>query len=139
MHALEFSTKKRDSLDWYVPRIVHGVTLVIGGVCFFLPDNLNLRRFKIVAGVAYELVSRPWDAARRIVQLNKITTTGHTPLSALMERLRHDQPHSFFRDPNTVLHSPSSPFYRALKILGRAGPWGIGFLVWEAYGPGLDQ
>jgi hypothetical protein len=28
--------------------------------------------------------------------------------------------------------------YPFLRTLGRVGPWGVGFLVWEAYGPGIE-
>lgn len=28
--------------------------------------------------------------------------------------------------------------HRILRTVGRVGPWGIGFLVWEIYGPGLS-
>jgi len=31
----------------------------------------------------------------------------------------------------------ASKWARGLRILGRVGPWGVGFLVWEASGQGL--
>jgi len=50
----------------------------------------------------------------------------------------------FFRDPSAVIDhiEPDSALRRrailGLRTLGRVGPWGIGFLVWEAYGSGLN-
>src|ERR1700676_2700037 len=52
----KFGEIRTRSLRRHVPRAVHGVTLVSGGV---------------VAGLAYELVSRPFDVARQLVRQDK--------------------------------------------------------------------
>ncbi|KAL0947418.1 hypothetical protein HGRIS_013530 [Hohenbuehelia grisea] len=111
------------------PRTVHGVILVTGGV---------------LAGLAYELVSRPFDAARRAVKVEGVvhSDANYSPTSALLQKIRDDGPLSFFRDPSAAHHEHVSGtrheykrLYTVLRTLGRVGPWGVGFLVWEAYGP----
>jgi hypothetical protein len=46
-----------------------------------------------------------------------------------------------FRDANSVAHVDSGGWRARLmgtaRVLARVGPWGIGFLAWEMYGPGL--
>lgn len=115
----------------HFPRVVHGLTLVSGGV---------------VAGLAYEVLSRPWDAARRVVYLDRVRTRAnhepkHFALTAVVEKAREDGILSFFRDPSSPSSEKTPPrrrmLYNTLRIIGRAGPWGIGFLVWEAFGPGI--
>ncbi|KAK0502643.1 hypothetical protein EDD18DRAFT_1134283 [Armillaria luteobubalina] len=122
------SEKRKDSLARQFPRTIHGVTLVTGGV---------------VAGLAYEFVGRPWDVARRTVQLDHISSDRaggkHSPFTALLNRFREEGLVYFFRNPYKVVdHAHSiSPSQRRLntmlRTLGRVGPWGVGFLVWEAY------
>ncbi|KAI0035721.1 hypothetical protein K488DRAFT_22394, partial [Vararia minispora EC-137] len=115
-----------------VPRFVHGLTLVTGGVC---------------AGLAYELVCRPWDVVRRLVHLDHINSTvthtsRHYLISIVSRRLREEGPLYFFKPPyhHPVDCDTTSARRRlniALRALGRVGPWGVGFLVWEAFGDGL--
>ncbi|KAF8317443.1 hypothetical protein DL93DRAFT_571776 [Clavulina sp. PMI_390] len=38
----------------------------------------------------------------------------------------------------STVRSWQSRVYPLLRTLGRVGPWGVGFLVWEAYGPGIQ-
>ena len=67
-------------------------------------------------------------------------------METLCRRLREDGLLSFFRDPhhNAVPNDEAhlSPLrrrlYSASRTLARVGPWGIGFLVWEAFGPGIS-
>lgn len=116
-----------------LPRVVHGVTLVAGGV---------------TAGLAYELVCRPWDVARKLAYLDRIqSTTAHRPrrilFNILARKIREDGILSFFRNPagegETALSSPGRKrLSAAARTLGRVGPWGVGFLVWEAFGPGIS-
>ncbi|EPQ58382.1 hypothetical protein GLOTRDRAFT_37305 [Gloeophyllum trabeum ATCC 11539] len=118
----------------HAPRLVHATTLVSGG---------------ILAGISYELVCRPFDVARKAVYVEKIAAVrGHRPaayIHALLMKVQEDGPISLFRDPSllraTRSHSGPSSRKRVeamLRILARAGPWGIGFLVWEAFGPGIS-
>ena len=117
----------------HLPRLLHGVTLVSGGV---------------IAGLAYELSGRPWDVARRTLYLSRVHSTAtHTSkrlmITLLLKKVNDDGLLGFFRDPNAndqvrVAHgSYRQTTYAALRTLGRVGPWGVGFLVWEAFGPGI--
>jgi len=48
---------------------------------------------------------------------------------------------AFFRDSSYEAQTSTgirSKAIRVVRTLGRVGPWGIGFLVWEMYGPGLS-
>ncbi|KAG1801086.1 uncharacterized protein BJ212DRAFT_1286959 [Suillus subaureus] len=89
----------------HFPRAIHGITLVAGGAS---------------AGLAYEILSRPWD------------------------KIRGDGIIHFFRDPSIVGNeNPETSItrrriYTGIRTLARVGPWGLGFLVWEAFGPGLS-
>lgn len=129
--AWESQDTRIQSLRRHFPRTVHGVTLVSGGV---------------VAGLAYEFVSRPFDVARNIVQQGKALhpTIGGSPGSALIQKARQDGMLIFFRNPSGAekTTSPGSAInrrlYIGLRTLARVGPWGVGFLVWEAFGPGLS-
>ncbi|PBK83727.1 hypothetical protein ARMGADRAFT_667164 [Armillaria gallica] len=139
------SEKRKDSLARQFPRTIHGVTLVTGGVyCPLLSIKLKFMNFfQVVAGLAYEFVGRPWDVARRTVQLDRISSDHvggkHSPLIALLNKFREEGLVYFFRNPYKVVdHAHSfSPSQRRLntmlRTLGRVGPWGVGFLVWEAY------
>ncbi|KDQ60663.1 hypothetical protein JAAARDRAFT_125449 [Jaapia argillacea MUCL 33604] len=118
------------SLRLHAPRFVHAMTLVCGGVA---------------AGVAYELTCRPWDVARKTVHIAKVSSPPQKPWSGLVDKVRDDGILSFFRDPTIVTPQASTGptnarprMLAALRILARAGPWGAGFLVWEALRPGLS-
>lgn len=131
------SDKTRNS----TARIVHGMTLVGGGV---------------VAGLGYEMVCRPFDNARRWVHLNdmhrqaqrvniKAESRPHVVARVVLEKLRHEGPLPFFTNPQHLTHdatasSGSVPvrfLHWGLRTLGRVGPWGIGFLLYETMGEGL--
>jgi len=49
---------------------------------------------------------------------------------------------AFFQSPVSISSAPTtgwqSRIYPVLRTLGRVGPWGVGFLVWEAFGPGIQ-
>ena len=118
------------SVRKHTPRVVHAMTLVTGGA---------------VAGLAYELACRPWDAARKAVNVARVTPGSqqqHSAVRVVLSKAREDGVLAFFRNPAHAPHDPAtSPVRRrlntALRTLGRVGPWGVGFLVWEAFGPGL--
>lgn len=108
-------------------RIVYATTLVAGGA---------------VAGLAYELVGRPWDNARHLSRLEDLSP--HRPRlttpQLLVQKLREDGPLSFLKDPHAIHVAPAysnalqQRLYIASRTLARVGPWGIGFLAWEAFG-----
>lgn len=131
VESWKFGGSHMQSLRRHLPRTVHGVTLVSGGV---------------VAGLAYELVSRPFDIARKAVQQDKIThAKSHgSAMMAIMRKTGEDGITSFFRDPSGAASTSSSGnagsrrLYATLRTLARVGPWGVGFLVWEAFGPGIS-
>ncbi|EKM55468.1 uncharacterized protein PHACADRAFT_173588 [Phanerochaete carnosa HHB-10118-sp] len=112
------------------PRVAHALTLVTGGA---------------VAGLAYEMACRPWDIARKAVHVDRVVAAAehHSVLSILLQKFRDDGWTSFFKRPTVHEHdSHASSAHRRLhalgRTLGRVGPWGIGFLAWEAFGPGLS-
>jgi hypothetical protein len=130
-HDITFGEDGGKYLQRHFPRTVHGIVLVSGGV---------------VAGLAYELLCRPFDVARRVVHLNSVSNRKfRSASSALTRKFQDDGVLFFFRDPSAV-HNLNEPavsasrrrLYSVLRTLGRLGPWGVGFLVWEAFGPGLS-
>lgn len=109
-------------------RITHAVWLVTGGV---------------LAGLAYEYSGRPWDAARKLLHNHELVANSNQQLSSvriLSDKVKEDGIWSFFRKPqsgNVDQARRPSKLSVALRTLARVGPWGVGFLVWEAFGPGL--
>ena len=109
-------TKATPATQMHASRIVHSTTIVTGG---------------LFAGLAYELVCRPFDVARR-----SLHDTQHSIGTTLITKFREEGVLAFFRDPTrTALSSGSG--YTWLRTLARLGPWGVGFLVWENFGPEL--
>lgn len=102
-----------------------------------------------MAGLIYECLCKPWDVARRVIALQR-TLVSHPSSrqslsSVLMQKVQADGIRSFFREHSAGL--PEYPELRSnvhrrissvLRTLGRVGPWGVGFLVWESFGSGLD-
>jgi len=128
----EFGEGQTASLRRHVPRTVHGITLVSGGV---------------VAGLAYELISRPFDVARKAVKQYRVihAQSQGSAMVAVMQKVCQDGIVTFFRDASAGDNSAKSPggasrrrLYHALRTFARVGPWGVGFLMWEAFGPGLS-
>ncbi|KAL1944617.1 hypothetical protein VTO73DRAFT_3047 [Trametes versicolor] len=122
--------KRPGGLRRHTPRIVHATTLVAGGA---------------IAGLAYELTCRPWDAARKAVQIDRLARARdqHSIPAVILRKMHEEGVRSFFSNPAHVPHDPSASRMRrrmnaALRTLGRVGPWGVGFLVWEAFGPGIS-
>ncbi len=113
--------------------MVHGFTLVAGGVA---------------AGLAYEVVSRPWDVARNLAQIERVQSfTTRRPrrylIDSIARKIHDDGLLSFFRNAagkeERSLTSPGRQrLLAAARTLGRVGPWGVGFLVWETLGPGIS-
>ncbi|KAI0748306.1 hypothetical protein C8Q80DRAFT_1317985 [Daedaleopsis nitida] len=126
----ELDRQRFRALRRHTPRIVHATTLVAGGA---------------IAGLAYELVSRPWDAARKAVHIDRLAPARdrRSIVAIIARKAREDGVLSFFANPAHAPHDPSTSRTRrrlnaALRTLGRVGPWGVGFLVWEAFGSGLS-
>ncbi|KAG8217388.1 hypothetical protein J3R82DRAFT_5487 [Butyriboletus roseoflavus] len=116
----------------HLPRFTNAFTLVCGGM---------------MAGLTYETFCRPWDVARRALALERARvphlSSRRSSLSVLRQKLQEDGITSFFREHSAGLHSElrSNAHRRissAARTLARVGPWGVGFLVWESLGPGLD-
>lgn len=123
---------RRRGVQQHGSRAVHALTLVTGGA---------------VAGLAYELSCRPWDVARKVVHIDRVVSTAgqHSALLILMRKIQDEGWLVFFKNPSPVTHEHgvgSSSLHRRLHTLGRTlarvGPWGVGFLAWEAFGPGLS-
>ena len=122
-------TGMSDKFQRQLPRVAHAVTLVSGGA---------------FAGLVYELCSRPWDAARKAVHVDKVVCSEHHSIASILRaKVRDEGWASFVKLP--VQHTEtaySSPMHRRLhsvaRTLARVGPWGVGFLVWESFGPGIS-
>jgi hypothetical protein len=121
------------AIERHLPRVVHGFTLVAGGA---------------TAGLAYEVVCRPWDVTRKLAQIERIQSfTTHRPrrylIDSIARKIHDDGLLSFFRDAagkeEGALSSPMNQrLLVAARTLGRVGPWGVAFLVWETFGPGIS-
>jgi hypothetical protein len=121
------------AIERNLPRVVHGFTLVAGGA---------------TAGLAYEIVCRPWDVTRRLAQSERVQSfTTHRPrrylIDSIARKIHDDGLLSFFRDAagkeEGTLSSPRNQrLLVAARTLGRVGPWGVAFLVWETFGPGIS-
>lgn len=121
------------AVERHLPRVVHGFTLVVGGA---------------TAGLAYEIVCRPWDATRRLAHIAQVQAcTAHRPrhhlIDSIARKIRDDGLLSFFRDAackeeGTISRPRYQKLLVAARTLGRVGPWGVAFLVWETFGPGIS-
>lgn len=122
-------------------RVAQGATLVAGGV---------------VAGLGYEMVCRPFDNARRLVYLEDVRrrretlkspgaakpeTPSRIIMRVIFQKFKKDGVLYFFSNPQIVTHVPDAAvsrttraMYAALRTLGRVGPWGVGFLLYESLG-----
>ncbi|KAG8967237.1 hypothetical protein FRC03_010312 [Tulasnella sp. 419] len=119
-------------------RIGQSVVLVTGGVA---------------AGFGYEFAARPFDNARRIVYEHRMELPKDTgslskvalPMKSatakshiLLTHLKENGFASLFRLPGTVVQEDQATHFRRtkmfLRVLGRLGPWGVGFLMWEGMG-----
>ncbi|CAG7854050.1 SubName: Full=Uncharacterized protein {ECO:0000313/EMBL:CCA69573.1} [Serendipita indica DSM 11827] len=140
---LPYAKPPSDKTRTSTARIAQGVTLVGGGVA---------------AGLGYEIVCRPFDNARRFVWLDDRHHRGQNPSvtqtesrSRVVARVlfQHLKTHgilSFFANPHTATHTAdaastgaSRGIYAVLRTLARVGPWGAGFLIYEALAGELPQ
>ncbi|CAK5279457.1 unnamed protein product [Mycena citricolor] len=109
----------------HMPQFLYGLTLVTGGA---------------IAGLSYEIIGRPWDVVRHEVRLNALAKERRTPIALLARKIEEEGFSRLFRDPlNTIPErGPRPRIYTMLKTLARVGPWGIGFLVYQAYDTGSN-
>ncbi|KAJ7184271.1 hypothetical protein C8R46DRAFT_455907 [Mycena filopes] len=116
----------------HLPPFAQGLTLVTGGVA---------------AGLSYEVIGRPWDVARHAARLNVLSNQEYcSPVVLVTRKIREEGFLCLFRDPTAA--SASNPpaardwqrrMYGVLRTLARVGPWGVGFLVYQAYDSGLSS
>lgn len=119
------------AMERQLPRVVHGFTLVAGGA---------------TAGLAYEVACRPWDATRRLAHIEQVQADAtHRPrrylIDSIARKIHDDGLLSFFRDAAGKEEGPLPRYQKLLvaaRTLGRVGPWGVAFLVWETFGPGIS-
>ncbi|TFK29804.1 hypothetical protein FA15DRAFT_663072 [Coprinopsis marcescibilis] len=108
------------------PKTVNACILVTGGV---------------LAGLTYEVVSRPWDRIRRIVHVHQLDSPNaykQSTLSILRQAVFNEGISTLYKDPLASQHYlPQSWLIRCGRTLARVGPWGVGFLAWEAFGSSL--
>ena len=148
-HFSNTSTHLTPSIKAHVPGIVHSTSIVTGG---------------LLAGLSYEFVCRPFDVARRYISISAaaIEDQRHRPhrhrlhsttINVLVDKLKTEGLRSFFRPPTLLSSSSRSsgqsspkPAYAYtytytwwLRMLGRVGPWGVAFLAWENFGPGVVE
>ena len=127
---LQDEERRGKTVQKNMPRIVHALTLVSGGAG---------------AGLAYELTCRPWDIARKTVHVHQVTHPAdrHSVVVMLLRKLKDDGLGSFFVNPSPATHEDVRSLFQTrlrsfLRTLARVGPWGVGFLVWESFGPGIS-
>ncbi|KAJ7702306.1 hypothetical protein B0H17DRAFT_1157479 [Mycena rosella] len=128
MRSVESGSGQGKSFRNHVPQLANGVTLVTGGV---------------VAGLSYEVIGRPWEVARQAVRLRVVTSQEYrSPLVLIARKIQQEGFLCLFRDSTVVNSPPVAGSYRriysVLRTLARVGPWGLAFLIFQAYdsGPG---
>lgn len=140
------STQHNGFIRKQIPAVVNGTILVTGGVghlaCLGVPVFMIIS-MKVVAGLTYEFISRPWDVARRTMYLNRLDKSHarDSVYTILRRKTAEDGLGSFFKSITLPSESagPKRRWNTAVRTVGRVGPWGIGFLVWEAYSSGLSK
>lgn len=140
------STQHNGLIRKQIPAVVNGTVLVTGGVghfaCSRVPVFIVLQ-MKVVAGLTYEFISRPWDVARRTIYLDRLEKSyAHDSFHTILRRkIAKEGLGSLFKSMASPSESTGSKsrWNTALRTAGRVGPWGVGFLVWEAYSSGLSK
>lgn len=105
-------------------RVVHGTMLVTGGV---------------VAGLVYELIGRPFEVMRTLSRSSLPSEKAFQHSSMLHIALRRARTRgvlSFFQSAEVARGSSRAQSW--LRLLGRVGPWGLAFWIWEVLGLGMD-
>jgi hypothetical protein len=126
MSMYEF-IEENESRRRQLPAFVNGAILVTGGV---------------IAGLAYEHVCLPWDVARRTIHLERLKHgIDHESSFKILRGTMGGEGFRYFFKSDNLPHNPTAArttHTTILRTAGRVGPWGLAFLVWEAYGPGLS-
>lgn len=107
-------------------RLAHGTILVTGGV---------------LAGLGFEFAARPFDNARRLAWEHR--TASHGSTRAVLQEIRSNGAWDtlFATAKDAAASATAGPIsgkellqrraLMLLRTLGRLGPWGVGFLLWE--------
>ncbi|KAJ1307415.1 hypothetical protein OPQ81_001517 [Rhizoctonia solani] len=102
---------------------------------------LHIHNTHIRAESARQLKTHHYSEPKSSLLHGQVLRFGSTSINVLRGALREEGLLYFFRSATpTSFDSKSSPYQRlqtALRTLGRVGPWGIAFVVWEATG-GVD-
>ncbi|CAE6352475.1 unnamed protein product [Rhizoctonia solani] len=134
-----------------INRFAQSLVLVGGGVVGGIGHELVGRPFDAARRILYihdthsraESTKRlenqsPSDSSSNRSRHHILRSNLAKSISILRETAREEGLLYFFRSPTpTSFDSKSSPYQRlqtALRTLGRVGPWGIAFVVWEATG-----
>ncbi|KIM49260.1 hypothetical protein M413DRAFT_101981 [Hebeloma cylindrosporum] len=121
------SVQKNGTLWRQLPAFLNGIVLVTGGV---------------IAGLSYEYVCRPWDIARRTIHLKRLELhPDHQSSFNILRGRMHEDGFRYFFQSDNLPRNPSearSTYTTILRTAGRVGPWGVAFLVWEAFGSGFS-
>ncbi|KAG9103123.1 hypothetical protein FRC06_000149 [Ceratobasidium sp. 370] len=133
-------------------RVVQSLILVCGGVVGGIGHEIVGRPFDISRRILHineshvrteRMLSsgsslRPHGTSSTPLPRDPLWTRTLSALNVLRETAREEGYLYFFRSPVPfALDSDSSPYRRlhtALRTLGRVGPWGAAFVVWEATG-----
>jgi len=138
-------------------RVAQGVTLVSGGVVAGLGYEVVCRPFDNARRLVYlEDVRRrgvdssssdagaPPDSLGSRRGGTKPETRSRIVTRVILQKIKKDGVLYFFSNPQQVTHVPDGAVSRAtrgmyavLKTLGRVGPWGVGFLLYESLGGNL--
>lgn len=153
------STPTSDRAKKNTARIAQGVTLVGGGVVAGLSYEVAARPFDNARKLVYLYDQHQRQDNRNGTNGEPTSTASKTARKALeaksrvkiitrliLDKIRSDGVESFFVDPQKVLHatdpsvsSTSRSLQALLRTLGRVGPWGVGFLLYESLGGQLAQ
>ncbi|KAH7341886.1 mitochondrial carrier domain-containing protein [Rhizoctonia solani] len=134
-----------------IHRVAQSLVLVGGGVIGGIGHELIARPFDTARRIIY--IHNTHIRVESAKQLKKyhlfdpisnlsyrqtLMSNMTTSVNVLKEAIKEEGLTSFFRSTTpTSFDSRSSPYQRlqtALRTLGRVGPWGIAFVVWEATG-----
>lgn len=151
-NAKQPSDKTRNTTS----RVAQGVTLVSGGVVAGLGYEIVCRPFDNARRLVYLE-----DVHRRATQTSpdaesprsgsgsergvpRPETRSRVVMRVIVQKLKSDGVLYFFSNPQQVTHVPDAAvsratrgMYAALRTLGRVGPWGVGFLLYESLGGNL--
>jgi len=150
-HAKPPSDKTRNTTS----RVAQGVTLVSGGVVAGLGYEIVCRPFDNARRLVYLE-----DVHTRAAQTSPpdpesprggsgsgrgtLETRSRVVTRVIVQKLKNDGVLYFFSNPQQVTHIPDATvsratrgMYAALRTLGRVGPWGVGFLLYESLGGNL--